>query len=152
MAVDNSQSVAVGKVQRTLNKINRWTKGWKIKLDELKSIHVTYALRRKYNGLRTFLNEAPVPQIESAKYLGLQIKLETPCETKSWIDPVEQRQMYWLIGDYSKMNLHCKRLIYQSIFKPIWMYGVQLWGCTCKSNREVIQRSQNKFLRMITNS
>ena len=32
------------------------------------------------------------------------------------------------------------------------MYGVQLWGCTCKSNREVVQRSQNKFLRMITNA
>ena len=60
--------------------------------------------------------------------------------------------MYWLIGLYSKMNPHCKRLIYQSIFKPIWMYAVQLWGCTCKSNREVIQRSQNKFLRMITNA
>jgi hypothetical protein len=32
------------------------------------------------------------------------------------------------------------------------MYGVQLWGCTHKSDREVIQQSQNKFLRMITNT
>ena len=79
MAVDDSQSVAVEKVQRTHN--NTWKIDWKIKLDELKSVHVTYALCRKNNSLQTFPNEAPIPQAESAKYL--EIKLETPCETKS---------------------------------------------------------------------
>jgi len=35
---------------------------------------------------------------------------------------------------------------------PIWMYGVQLWGCTHRSNRDIIQRTQNKVLRIITNA
>lgn len=60
--------------------------------------------------------------------------------------------MYWLIEPHSKMNQYCKILVYQTIFKPIWMYGAQLWGCTHKSNRDIIQRSQNKFLRMVTNA
>lgn len=60
--------------------------------------------------------------------------------------------MYWLVGYNSKLNLYCKRLIYQSIFAPIWMYGSALWGCAKKSNTDIIQTSQNNFLRMITNA
>lgn len=65
---------------------------------------------------------------------------------------LKTRQMYWLIGYNSKLNLYSKRLIYKSIFKPIWMYGSQLWGCAKKSNTDIIQISQNNFLRMITNA
>ncbi len=32
------------------------------------------------------------------------------------------------------------------------MYGSQLWGCAKKSNTDIIQTSQNKILRMITNA
>ena len=73
MTVDDSQSVAVEKVQRTLNKINRWTRDWKIKLNELKSVHVTYALHRKKRQPTNIPEWAPVPRVESAKYLGLNL-------------------------------------------------------------------------------
>lgn len=49
------------------------------------------------------------------------------------------REMYWLIGRKS----NAKRLIYQSIIKPI---------CTKESNKLIIQRCQNTFLRMITDA
>ena len=58
--------------------------------------------------------------------------------------------MYWIIGRNSKLNLRNKRLIYNQIIKPIWTYGIQLWGCTKPSNRLIIQRVQNKCLRSIT--
>ncbi|XP_039297780.1 serine/threonine-protein kinase VRK1-like [Nilaparvata lugens] len=33
------------------------------------------------------------------------------------------------------------------ILKPVWTYGIQLWGCTQPSNIDIIQRFQNKVLR-----
>ena len=50
------------------------------------------------------------------------------------------------------MSLDCKLLIYKSIIKPVWTYGIQLWGVAAKSNIEIIQRFQNKVLRIITNA
>ena len=33
------------------------------------------------------------------------------------------------------------------IITPIFTYGIELWGCACKSNIAVIQRRQSKILR-----
>jgi hypothetical protein len=38
------------------------------------------------------------------------------------------RQMSWLLGRKSKLSLENKTLIYKCILKPIWTYGIQLWG------------------------
>ena len=40
-------------------------------------------------------------------------------------------------------------MLYKQILKPIWTYGIQLWGCTKQSNTDIIQRFQNKVLRNI---
>jgi hypothetical protein len=43
-----------------------------------------------------------------------------------------------------------KLLLYKCIIKPIWKYGIQLWGCTKPSNTKIIQRLQSKFLSSVT--
>jgi hypothetical protein len=35
------------------------------------------------------------------------------------------------------------------VIKPIWTYGIELWGCASKSNAAIIQRSQSKILKTI---
>jgi hypothetical protein len=47
------------------------------------------------------------------------------------------------------MSTHNKLVLYKQILKPVWTYGVQLWGCTKPSNITVIQRFQNRVLRNI---
>ena len=37
--------------------------------------------------------------------------------------------------------------MYKSILKPIWTYGIQLYGSTINSNIEIIQRAQSKIIR-----
>jgi len=34
----------------------------------------------------------------------------------------------------------------------VWLYGIQLWGCTEQSNTDIIQRFQNKVLRNIVDT
>jgi hypothetical protein len=43
-----------------------------------------------------------------------------------------------------------KLLVYKIILKPIWTYGIELWGCSKPSNTKVLQRFQSKMLRSIT--
>ena len=61
-------------------------------------------------------------------------------------------RFHWLIGRRSILSLSNKRLIYLTIFRPMWTYGCELWGTTRDSNRLVIERFQNKFMRTITNA
>jgi len=59
--------------------------------------------------------------------------------------------MYWFIGKKSKLSLENKLLIYKTILKPIWTYGIPLWGTASNSNIEILQGFQNKALRSIAN-
>jgi hypothetical protein len=54
--------------------------------------------------------------------------------------------MHWLLGRNSSLSLHNKLLLCNQIIKPVWTYGIQLWGCTKPSNVDII-RFQNKVLR-----
>ena len=56
-----------------------------------------------------------------------------------------------LIGRRSHLSVYNKLLIYKQVLKPVWSYGIQLWGCTRKSDIEIIQRFKNKVLRGIVN-
>jgi hypothetical protein len=39
-----------------------------------------------------------------------------------------------------------------AVFAPIWTYGLELCGCTSKSNIAIIQRFQSKLLTVIVNA
>jgi hypothetical protein len=61
-------------------------------------------------------------------------------------------KIYWLLGRKSKPSTNNKLLIYKAILKPIWTYGIQLWGTTSNSNIEILERFQSKVLRLIVNA
>jgi len=62
------------------------------------------------------------------------------------------KKIYWLLGRNSSLSLHNKLLLYKQILKPVWTYGIQLWGHNKRSNIDIIQRFQNKVLRNIFNA
>jgi hypothetical protein len=60
--------------------------------------------------------------------------------------------MYWLLGRRSRLSLSNKLLLYKSIHKPIWAYGIQLCGTASTSNIEILERFQSKALRLIVDA
>ena len=52
----------------------------------------------------------------------------------------------------NSLSIYNKILIYKQVLKPVWTYGLPLWGCTNKNNVKVIQSFQNKVLRTIVNA
>jgi hypothetical protein len=61
-------------------------------------------------------------------------------------------KLYWLLRRRSKLNLSNKLLIYQLAIKPIWTYGIRLWGAASTSNIEILERFESKALRLITDA
>jgi len=57
--------------------------------------------------------------------------------------------MYWFLGKKSSLSLENKLFFYKVIIKPIWTYGIELRGCSSKSDVNIIQRFQPKTLRLI---
>lgn len=60
---------------------------------------------------------------------------------------IKLRKMYRL----SELSLH-KLVLYRQDLKPVWTYGIQVWGCVKQNNTEIIQRFQNKVLQIIVSA
>lgn len=155
LAVGNSHEEAAEKLQNTVNKINTWTKNWRIQLNETKSIHINFTNKTNQH-IPININGNPIPYSNTAKYLGITLdaKLRWKAHIKKKREElgIKYRKMYWLIGRNSKMSLNNKLMLYKQILKPTWSYGIQLWGCAKKSHIQVIQRFQNKVLRNIVDA
>jgi len=62
------------------------------------------------------------------------------------------RNMCWITGRKLQLSLANKLLVYKAILKPIWTYGIQLWGTVSTSNIDILERLQSKTLRIITDA
>lgn len=155
LAVGDESDEVTRKLQESINKINDWTIKWRIKLNESKSVHVNYT-NRKVQYIPVKINDTQIPHANEAKYLGItldaKLRWKTHIKKKREELAIKYRKMYWLLGRNSKLSTYNKLLLYRQTLKPIWTYGIQLWGCASKSNKQTIQRFQNKVLRNIVDA
>jgi len=92
-----------------------------------------------------------IPQAEDARYLGLH--LDRRLNWKGHSPSENNLDFKWeKCTDYSTVshNYRLKTSCCKTIVKPIWVYGVQLW--VSNSNIKILQRFQNKYLRIIVNA
>jgi hypothetical protein len=62
------------------------------------------------------------------------------------------RNLYWIISRKSQLSIENILLVYKVILKPVWTYGIQLWGTASNSNLDILERFQSKVLRIITDA
>ena len=155
MATSENLVTSSNKLQNNIILLENWLSKWRIKANASKSVQVTFTLR-KDSCPPVVLNNNQLPQADHAKYLGIYLeKLETWQKhifTKRKQLGLKQTSLFWLIGTYSSLALQNKVLIYKAIIKPIWSYGIQLWGTAAKTNIDILQRFQSKILRLIANA
>lgn len=146
---------ASAKLQQSLDDINNWFDKWRIKVSASKSVQVTFTLRRE-TCPPVNLGGRDLPPSDSVKYLRLhldrRLTWQKHIEYKRNEINLKYKGLYWLLGRNSKLSLENKLLIYKSVIKPVWTYGIQLWGATCNSNINKIQRAQNYILKQVGNT
>jgi hypothetical protein len=90
------------------------------------------------------------------KYLGLHLDSKRTWRhhifTKRKHLGLTLTKMNWLLGRRSHLSLPNKLLLYKSILKRIWIYGIQLWGTASLSNIEILERFQSNALRLIADA
>ena len=70
MATHSNPTTASMNVQAHLCKIEHWTRKLRLKINETKSAHITFTLRKE-TCPPVHVNQAIIPQMETVKYLGL---------------------------------------------------------------------------------
>jgi hypothetical protein len=124
-------------------------KKWRMKADEPKSIHVTFTIRRETCPLTVHINSVQLPQ-EDVKYLGIHIDRRLSWHKNIFAKRkqlvITLTKLYWLLGRKSKLSTSNKLLIYKTILKPIWTYGIQLWGTASTSKIESLAHDSGRTL------
>ncbi|CAG4981210.1 unnamed protein product [Colias eurytheme] len=150
---DNSPAVASHKLQSSLDQISQWLKDWRIRANESKSVQVTFTYKKETCPPVT-LNGRELPQHDHVRYLGIYLDRRLTWKkhifTKRLAMSQKLRTLFWLLNRKSSLSLDNKLLLYKCIIKPIWTYGLQLWGSAAKSNVDIVQRFQSKMLRLVT--
>ena len=120
-----------------------------------KSIHVTFTLKMSVCP-SVQLNNKHLAQLDDVKYSGIHLDRKLTWRkhitTKGKQLDLKLRKLCWIIGRKSQLSLENKLLVYKAILKPIWTYGVQLWGSASNSNIDILERFQSKVLRIITDA
>jgi len=101
------------------------------------------------------LNGLKIPQTKDAKCLGhldRRLNWRKHIFSKRKQLGIQLGKMYWLLGSKSQLSIKNKLLLYKAILKPIWAYGVQPWDTVSNSNIKVLERFQNKYLKIIVNA
>lgn len=149
----HSPKIATEQLARHLIRVERWFADWRIRINEAKSKHVTFTLNRETCPPLALYN-TPVPQAAEVTYLGAHLDRRLTwrkhIEAKTTHMKLKAADLHWLINSNSPLRLEYKVLLYNSVLKPIWTYGSELWGSASKSNIEIVQRAQSKILRTMT--
>jgi len=108
-----------------------------MKANEVKSVQVSFTLN-KMTCPPLKLNNDHVHQADEVKYLGIhldrRLTWRTHITTKRKQLDLKLRNLYWIIGRKSELSLENKLLVYKVTLKPVWTYGIQLWGTASNSN------------------
>jgi hypothetical protein len=83
-------------------------------------------------------------------YLDRRLTWRKHISTKRKQLDLKLQNLYRIIGHKSQLSLENTLLVHKVILKPVWTYGIQIWGTASNSNLEILERSQSKALRKIT--
>jgi len=142
-------------LQNHLTLMKDWYTKWRLKINQSKSVHTTFTLR---------LSPCPavsiygthIPNSQTVKYLGLTLDRRLTWAQHTKLKRLNLNSRFRLLKSFinnnTHTNLNTKLLIYKSLIKPVWTYGIQLWGNAKKSNLNKIQTFQNLALRKLLNA
>ena len=155
LASHANPTIASSTFQRGLDSMEKWFHKWGFKINEKKSTYVTFTLRKQICP-QVSINNITVPNKDTVRYLGMTLdrrltwKQHILDKSKQLRDKLNK--FYWLIGRRSSLSTQIKITLYKAVIKPVWTYGIQLWGTANNSNIEILQRFQSKTLRSLLNA
>jgi len=142
-------------LQNHLSLMETWYNNWRIKVNQTKSNYTTFTLKLGHCPAVTLCG-TQISSTPTVKYLGLTLDRRLTWAQHTRVKRLQLnlrlRMLKTLLVNNKHTNLKTKLQMYKSLIKPIWTYGLQLWGNAKKSKVNRIQAFQNIALRKLTNS
>jgi hypothetical protein len=105
--------------------------------------------------LSVHINNVQLLQAENVKYIGLHLDRRLIWHKHifaKWKQlGITLTKMHWLLGLKLHLTTSNKLVIYKTIMKPIWTYGIQLWGMASTSSIEIMECFHLKNVVQIAN-
>jgi len=141
ISFNNDPLTASTNLQNHLVHMENWfTCKWRFKVNQNKSIHTTFTLRQAPCP-NVSLYGTPIPISPTVKYLGLTLDQRLTWAYLIRIKRLALNNRFRMLKTILYFNKYTsmatKLLIYKSLLKPMWTYGLQLcqlWGNAKKSN------------------
>jgi len=76
MAIGDNNTESTEKLQAAITKVQSWTRKWRIKLNETKSVHIDFTNKR-IEHKPIYINYQVVPYDNTAKYPGMTLDAKT---------------------------------------------------------------------------
>jgi len=149
-SVFSGHTIASQQIHTLLNILSQWFINWKIKISESKSSFVTFTLRPQ-SCSAVSINNIDIPHSTEVKYLGLILdrRLTWSPHLKNKRKKLNSRLHLLRPLLRSNLTIPIKIILYKTLLKPIWTYGIVIWGSAKNSNKRTIQAFQNIFQRVI---
>lgn len=145
----------VRSIQTGVNKIVKFCRKWRLKLNPSKTECVYFSRRisRRYYPRRGIkIEDHESEWTDQAKYLG--VTLDKKLTFKPHVDQVIQKSgicvksLYSLLHRRSKLHTDNKLLLYKTVIRPVLMYACPVWGQCAATHLNKIQVTQNRLLKM----
>jgi len=129
ISIDIDPLIASKNLQSYLNAMEKWFTNWRFKVNQSKSVHTTFTLKHAPCP-RVSLYGIPIPFSPKIKYLGLTLD-----QRLTWAHHIRIKRLALnhrlrflkpLLSNNNSASINTKLLIYKTLLKPIWIYGLQL--------------------------
>lgn len=122
-------TIAPHNLQHHTSLIEACCKNWLIKINESKSTQVIFTLRHG-NCPLIKLNNVNIPVSNETKYIGILLdkRLTWGPHLKNKRKMANSRLHLFRPLLKSKLKLKLKILLYKTVIRPLWFYGIQIWG------------------------
>ena len=93
--------------------------------------------------LLPYLSKKDVKYLEI--HLDEKLTWKTQIKAKRRQQELKLKNMNWPIKARSQLSLDSKLTVYKAILRPVWTYGIELWGYSKPSNNKILQTFQSKI-------
>ena len=152
---DSDIVTAARKLQYDIDSIVNWFRKNKLTLSVEKTFTMFVGSRKRLQSISVFpqltIHDKVLENKESAKYLGIIIDRHL-----SWNDQISDicQRLRPKIGIFGRLRhfLPFNALInvYKAIIQSTIDYGLSIWGSTNQSNTDMVQKLQNRCIRLLT--
>ena len=147
-----NQTTASSILQDHIDQVCDWADEWGIRINDSKSVHVTFALRHG-NCTPVYIHNKVVPHKSAALYLG--VHLDRRLTWKPHIDAKIKRSrlvfnsLTWTTDNWTKIPLEARVVLYHTMILSIWTYSMELWSTCSKSLMHRVDQHHSKIIRTL---